>query len=237
MRVGQLHTSKAKERIRLSMLGSRNAVGPHLSVRGDKNPSKRLEVREKIRLARLGNRFGLGHTVTESQKEASRQRMLGDRNPMRNPIVLEKVRGDKHPCKRPEVRAKKSSTMSRLILEGKFHPERQGRGGYFDSAKNGKRLHYRSSYELLAYKLLEQLSEVVSFVPEPFSIPYFREDGSPHRYIPDILVTYRSGKQELVEVVAEWQLEVKESRFEAGRRWCTEHGMTFVVWTERELHQ
>lgn len=202
------------------MRGNKNAVGPRPSIRGNNNPMKRSDVSRKS---------------GETQKGKPRPSVCGDKNPMKREEVKAKIRGGRNPMSQLCARARVSEAKVRLILAGKLHPEHRGKSGYFDSVKNGKCFHYRSSYELLAYQRLETDETVSSFTPEPFSIPYTRDDGSHHRYIPDILVTYLSGRRELIEVSAGWELERKHLKLHAGKLWCRQNGVTFVVWSEEEV--
>lgn len=137
---------------------------------------------------------------------------------------------------RPAVRKKHSEAASRLILEGRIGPPHGKRGRFF-SKKSGKEIYYQSSYELVAFELLEQMSEVISFGRGP-AIPYLWEDGSRHLYLADFLVVYRSGRLEVIEVKAKWALEHEDNptKFAAARDYCEQNGMTFVVWTEENLN-
>ena len=101
---------------------------------------------------------------------------------------------------------------------------------------------YASGYELLAYKLLDQLSRVQRYQRPPDQIRYQRPDGSWHQYHPDILVEYTDGgAPDLIEVKMSWQLvhpahkPIIDAKFTAARRWCTDHGIQFCVWTEEDL--
>lgn len=78
-------------------------VYDHWKMRGDNNPARRLEVREKISVAKKGKK---------------RPDITGDKSPSKRPIVREKLRllrlgkprpdlhGENSPSKRPEVRRK-----------------------------------------------------------------------------------------------------------------------------------
>ena len=73
--------------------------------------------------------------------------------------------------------------------------------GVFWSHKNDKALSYRSSYELAFYHLLEADEKVLTYLVEPFHLPYFSPlDHKMHRYYPDLLVLYSDSKMELIEI-------------------------------------
>jgi len=109
--------------------------------------------------------------------------------------------------------------------------------GRFYSLKNRCDLYYESSWELVAFRILEQLSEVKWYSRCRFSVDYVYEQVI-HRYIPDVLVTYTSGRQEVVEVKPNFKL--KEDRVKlkinALRKYCKQNNMSCSVWTEKELH-
>lgn len=111
-----------------------------------------------------------------------------------------------------------------------------GKSGFYYSKKNKKEIHYRSSYELIAYKILEQLSKVASYDNEPFSIKY-NCFGIIHRTLPDILVTYTDGARELIEVKPEWKLNDKVTilKFMAMENYCKDNNMNFSIWSESKL--
>lgn len=108
--------------------------------------------------------------------------------------------------------------------------------GHYFSKKNNKEVHYRSSYELIAYKILEQLSKVKSYEVEPFAIQY-EWQNSVHRTIPDILVTYTDGSKELIEVKPEWKFTIRKEvhKMAVMQKYAEDNNMIFNVWSEKQL--
>jgi hypothetical protein len=139
----------------------------------------------------------------------------------------------------PEARRKISDGVKKAILEGRMNNALPGRfiKGYFYSKKNKKKFHYRSGYELFAYKLLEQMIMVESYEVEPLAIKYFNGYDHVSWYIPDILVTYKGCEKQLIEVRPTKYLDDIRSRrkFKAARRYCKAKGMTFAIWTEKQV--
>ena len=136
----------------------------------------------------------------------------------------------------PEYRMKRSDLTKNLYLEGKMDKAGRGKSGYYFSNKNNKELHYRSSYELVAYKLLEQISRVKYYEIEPFGIQY--EYQKINRWtIPDILITYIDGGKELVEVKPVFKLDIEKEqvKLQAMENYSKENDMKFSIWTEQEL--
>ncbi len=130
---------------------------------------------------------------------------------------------------------KVSDGVSKAILKGEY-PTGSGKFGYFYSEKNEKTLYYRSSYELQAYKILEQLSKVKSYEIEPLRIPYKFKDIN--RYtIPDLLITYIDDTKELIEVKPEFKLEFEQekAKLEAMENYALNNNWLFSIWTEKQL--
>lgn len=89
----------------------------------------KMSIRKRIgsrRYAWLRERMAITQSACSTNREGARQRCISDNpmrrpevvvrrdmtgagNPMRNPVILAKVRGDHHASKRPEVRAKISA--------------------------------------------------------------------------------------------------------------------------------
>lgn len=135
-----------------------------------------------------------------------------------------------------KYREKMSKVAVRRIRAG-WNPQGRSSRGYFYSIKNGVFLFYRSSYELTAYQLLEQLGKVSAYSREPFDVQY-RYRGVVKNTVPDILVTYDDGFQELIEVKPSTKLEKMEPervKVEAIRQYALGNGLGFQVWSENEL--
>ena len=107
--------------------------------------------------------------------------------------------------------------------------------GYYLSKKNNCKIYYASSYEKQAFEILEQLDEVKYYNRCKFSIDYMNpKDNFMHKYIPDIEVIYQSGKRQIIEIKAKWQLEdeINKAKFAAAKE---RFGNEYIIWTEKEL--
>lgn len=184
------------------------------------NTKEKEKILEKRRTTNL-ERYGHGMFLQSEQWEEE---------------CLEKY-GVNHPKKTKESRERQSRKISNDIVSGKFNPRRNYKTGYFFSNKNQTKLYYRSSYELLAYQLLEQISNVKSYETEPFKIPYKDRNGINRHYVPDILITYFDGSKELIEIKPERRLQEEDNLFKAeiARQYCKDNGITFNIWTEKYL--
>ena len=97
-------------------------------------------------------------------------------------------------------------------------------------------MFHRSSYELQAFKMLEQMSEVKSYEYEPLLIPYEFENQL-YTYIPDILISYNSGVQEIIEIKPKALVEHKKNlaKFSGLQKYCQENNILSSIWTEDNL--
>lgn len=122
-----------------------------------------------------------------------------------------------------------SARQTKLMNEGKI-----GVKGWYFSKKNNENLFYRSTYELSAFQILEQMTAVARFTCRPEPIKYEFE-GSRHRYLPDILVEYHDGQIEVIEVKAQCFMNDprNQAKFRAAQKWCAERRFKFCIWTER----
>jgi endogenous inhibitor of DNA gyrase (YacG/DUF329 family) len=111
-----------------------------------------------------------------------------------------------------------------------------GKSGHHVSAKAGS-VFYRSSYEKIAYQILDADDKVISYQPEPFVIMYVNSEGNARRYRPDILVKKSRGKPVLIEVKPEWKMKDEKTilKIEAGKKYAAAQGWRFEVWTEKKL--
>lgn len=143
--------------------------------------------------------------------------------------------GIKHSIK---TKQKMSNSMfDRINNNNGINPGLHRKAGWFNSLKNKKEIPYDSSYELLAYQILEQLKKVKCYSRCKFSIDYKFKD-SIHKYIPDIIVTYDDSSQEIIEIKPEKLLydECNQAKFNAAKNYCNKENLKFSIWTENQLY-
>jgi len=126
----------------------------------------------------------------------------------------------------------------RRFVNGHAYASGRGQKGYFYSKKNNKSLWYRSSYEKMAYQILEQIPTVKNYFVEPANLGIFYGfKGKKRNYRPDILVEYTDGNFNIIEVkpasLVEWPRN--RMKIEAGKRYAQQHNMKFEVWSEDAL--
>lgn len=142
--------------------------------------------------------------------------------------------------RKASVEARKNMSIAQLkaIKEGKKRIPSNGNFicGHFYSTKNKKIIHYRSSYELMAYNLLEVNNNVSCYRVEPLAIEY-RMNGKTRLYIPDILILYKNGNKKIVEVKPKRMLSefINKKKIAAAKEYCQNNNMEFAVWTEDRL--
>ncbi len=92
----------------------------------------------------------------------------------------------------------------------------------------------RSPIELEIFKDLDFNSEVITFTPEPFDIPY-EYKGKVHKYIPDILINYNNGNQKLIEIktIEDVVKPRNIAKYNAAKQFCNMKGFKFEIWTRK----
>lgn len=110
--------------------------------------------------------------------------------------------------------------------------------GKFYSKKNKKEYIFRSTYELAYLHILEDNKDVLSYIVEPFEIAYFFE-GYKRNYWPDVMVLYRDGRIEIVEIKPTEHLKFKKVRAKAAaaRKYIETHlkNAKYVFVTEKDI--
>lgn len=110
--------------------------------------------------------------------------------------------------------------------------------GKYESLKAGI-CTFRSSWEKAYFEYLDANPNVKCFISEGLKIPYVSNvrTGRFRNYIPDVLVTYSDGKQDLVEIKPKKRLAQPKNvkKFAAAREWCIRNSCSFVLLTEVEL--
>lgn len=88
----------------------------------------------------------------------------------------------------------------------------------------------RSPLEEIVFKELDNDPAVDYFKVEPFKIPY-KYYGHTHNYLPDVLVTYKNGRKELLEIKLSGDIfsPKNQAKFRAARTFAKEHNMHFIV--------
>lgn len=185
-------------------------------------------------MGQIGHKHLAKHNLTTDQFK----RQYPD-SPMR-PIKMKQVWSDR--CKefnKTEYMKKKSSEGNRKYHFNKSNGPIAQIKGRFYSEKNKKEIPYRSNYELIAFKLLEEDDSINSYEYEKLKIRYYGSDKKVHTYYPDII----TDNNRIIEAKAGWILKeenVKYSKdvfrkFAAAEKWAKKNGYTFEVWTEKEL--
>lgn len=118
-----------------------------------------------------------------------------------------------------------SESITNKYLDGGFEWSR----GTFFSTKMKETFYYRSSWELRYMKELDQDSSVISWIYEPFWVPYSK-DGDKHRHIPDFVIEYLDGHKEIHEVGVK---KLKEEKFaekvSAIKNFCAANDYLFKI--------
>ena len=109
--------------------------------------------------------------------------------------------------------------------------------GYFYSVKNLAKIHFDSSYELQALKLLENDDNVIHFERCKIGIDYIYKEKQ-RKYFPDFSVTYYDETQKIIEIKPEnlLKLEKIRAKLSAATLFYKPTDISFELWTEPSLN-
>jgi len=126
-----------------------------------------------------------------------------------------------------------------MVKKRRRRRRKRYRTGVHRSPKAAVECRYRSGWELEYMVWLDGSDDVVAYRYEGVRIPYVSNirTGRTRGYYPDLIVEYRDGRVELVEIKPSRRLgqATVQKKLLAAREWCDAHGASLVVITEREL--
>lgn len=139
-----------------------------------------------------------------------------------------------------ETKEKMSSAHVDLYVERKFLQLKNTKcctkHGFYWSEKNQKDIHYRSSYELKAYNILEKNNDVVKYEIEVFKIPYVDKNKQKRYTVPDLLVFYKDNSKMIIEVKSDYYLSRTDmNKIDAVKKFSKDNNLKFSLWTEKIL--
>jgi len=144
-----------------------------------------------------------------------------------------------------EWRKNNNEAQLRTYREGRIPASGagKGKGGWFDSQKNGVQVRYDSTLELAWYKRLEDMKNVRSYTRGP-RVPYSWNGGA-HSYFVDLWVLFKKGRLEVWEVKPLGNHPLPDgstnrgakdqAKWNAARKWCGERGIIFRVVSGEDL--
>lgn len=137
---------------------------------------------------------------------------------------------------------KRERLLTKVKEDGFISNKKSGNyvSGVFWSDKNNTDYIFRSTYEFAYWYMLENDDTVESFIVEPFSIPYLSpKDNRMHKYIPDVLILYKNGNLDLVEIKPKSMLHnaIVQRKASAARAHIlrSKMGATYKFITEEDI--
>lgn len=177
------------------------------------------EARKRISDALRGKRNALGAVRTAEERALLSKMMLGRKNAL----------GCRHSDQARTACSERA--LARFASNERFHVK-----GYFESAKAGGPIPYRSvSVELRIMEILEASDNVLSWEYE-YAIRYRTEHGIRHT-VPDFLVRCRDGRWICIEGKGKHLVEkyLASEKYAITTAWCEAHGYEFMLVTEKDL--
>lgn len=110
--------------------------------------------------------------------------------------------------------------------------------GIHVSPKCDEPIKYRSGWELVICKYLDESPDVVCYMYEKIIVPYTTSPRSKklRKYIPDFVIIYKNGDTKMVEVKRENMLtcEKVQRKAEAAKIWCAQQTppILYEFWTD-----
>lgn len=203
--------------------------------RGRKHSPRTKETLSRIKSGKpnknKGKKFDYGWKVSLAKR--------GIPNPKHGLFLKEYYKTHRHPMSGKFHSEETKEEMSRrkisLIVSGKLKPYNKESGKFF-SNKNNSTFMYRSHLELKAFRFLEKDDSVIAYKVESFSIPY-TFDEKRRRYVPDLIVTYKDGRQKLIEIKPSSMinLPINQAKAAAAIEYCSSRSIDFCFWTEITL--
>lgn len=92
--------------------------------------------------------------------------------------------------------------------------------------------YYESDPERQYMEFLEKSDEVAKWTKNHgVRIPYFKPDDTIAHYIPDFLVEYKNGDQEIVEIKGGHMInsEITRRKSQAAMEWCKKRGIKYTL--------
>jgi len=136
-----------------------------------------------------------------------------------------------------ESKEKMSETRTRKWINGEYdHIKKSWAKGKHYSKKSGRKMVYRSSWELAYMKYLDQNDNVISYDSECLRIPYYDINKHIRHYIPDFVVQYKTGKYiEEIKPQCFRETVTNKNKYKSARQYCKENNIKFRVLTENYL--
>lgn len=120
-----------------------------------------------------------------------------------------------------------------------FNIKNKYRTGTFISKKNQCKHNYRSSFEYAYLNKIENDDNVIKYISEPFSIPYIDSEGILRNYIPDLLVLYKDGTVNLLEIKPKAMTKAENVKKKAmhTRKWLSKNypDVKYKFITEKDI--
>ena len=201
-------------------------------IYGHNRKHKKMSEEHKRKIGKANK----GNTISYEQKQYLSKINKGKKMSLENKEKLIFANTGRKFSKETRQKLSKSIINSILKNDGINKGAFRGKKGKFFSIKNNKTLYYDSTYELQAFKILEQMSIVKLYYRCDIYIKYEYKNNT-RRYIPDVIVEYTNGEKDIIEIKPENRIneDINKAKFNAAKLFCDKKGLNFKVWTEKEL--
>ena len=185
----------------------------------------------------LSHKFGKHPSIENPQKRTETRRKNGwwkNQKEYQRKRVESRQKSGYWKKSKEDIHKIFSEATTKKYLEGNFKYK-----GYFFSQKNNKNIGYRSSYELLAFQMLEKDLNVLKYDYEKMMIQYTDKNGQIRNTVPDLFVYFNDDSKSIIEIKPQFKidkdLDNTKSKLKATEEFAKSHDYNFLVWTEKEL--
>jgi len=192
---------------------------------GENNVSKRLEVREKMKEAKLINptNYWLG-----KHRDSKFMKYVGS--------FSKGMSGKTHTQEtKDNLSILKSKQTSEYIASGKLFNGNSKYRGHFWSDKNNKSIYYQSFYEQRCLEILELNANVLKFDRCNIILEYIKNNKI-KRYIPDFEIEYINGDKEIIEVKPLKLIKFNNEKIKKLEEYCLQHNIFYSIYSEEQLN-
>jgi hypothetical protein len=183
-----------------------------------------------------------GHDYAKSQESRDKLNEIKSSESYRIKlrVARKKVHEERSLEKKKEIYEKISNShlenwKNEDFIKNYFSSGRKGYGefGVHFSEKSGNQI-YRSNSELACFKVLDMLNEVLRYESNKFRIPY-EFNKKEHSYIADVLIYYKSGRKEVLEIKPDISYisnlsEKDKIKYSSAKEYCNKNDIEFNFW-------
>jgi len=187
---------------------------------GDRNPSRRLDVRKKI------SQNNPMKNAESREKQTAACRTIKERS--RRSLFMRE-----HSCQfDPQVVVRRVDTYTKRLSEGRYHLKNNWKTGFY-TRQDGKQEWYDSSYELSRMRYYDEQG-IAWTKKHKIRIAYTSAEGRATFYVPDFLITIHGGRC-VIDEIKGWLKEADKIKAKIAIDFCKSKGWWYRLFLGRDM--